>query len=437
MTDGEMLLESADGKEKTYRSYLDATPDLVCIKDEGLRYLLVNEAYSDLIGKSQEEVAGRRASDIFRREVAWLLEKMDLRVLASQEAIIEDVKIGKRIFEVRMFPMKLGGEIAIAECSREITERKRAEEALLSEKTKFQRVCDNTPFGIVLVDHDHRLKYMNPKFRELFGYDLDDIPDGETWFRRALPELEYDTEVTSLWIGDNGGHEPYEKKWKTRTVICKDGTQRKIHFTAVQMATGEYVISCEDMTEAVDREKRATGIVNRDELTGLPNRSSMEKAVRNAIDHAREARKKSRMSALLFMDIEAFNALNDRLGREAGDGLLVTLSKLLKSILRSGDYVYRFGGARFVVLFRSIGKGEARLASERIQKTVIGCNFPIGPESVRLDLALGLVPIDGSMGLDALLSAGEQAMQHAKTLGRSQLAIHEPDERPLSGTGTE
>jgi PAS domain S-box-containing protein len=128
-------------------------------------------------------------------------------------------------------------------------ERKRAEEMLVIEKQRFETLSKNAPFGMVMIDQDGTFKYINPKFRELFGYDLDDVPNGKTWFRKAFPDPKYRHEVISTWLRDLESIKPGEKRNRIFTVTCKDGTEKIINLIPVQLETGENLMTYEDITE--------------------------------------------------------------------------------------------------------------------------------------------------------------------------------------------
>ena len=83
---------------------------------------------------------------------------------------------------------------------RDITERKGAEEALQNERNRFRTLSENAPFGIMMVDEGGVFEYINPKFKELFGYRLDEIPNGMEWFRKAFPDPRRRKEAISTWI---------------------------------------------------------------------------------------------------------------------------------------------------------------------------------------------------------------------------------------------
>ncbi|HOJ44260.1 MAG TPA: hypothetical protein PK800_09045, partial [Syntrophorhabdaceae bacterium] len=94
---------------------------------------------------------------------------------------------------------------------------------------------------------------INPKFKEMFGYDLKDIPDGRTWFRKAYPDSEYRHQVIKTWLNDveRFTQDPSirESRQWTFTVTCKDYRQKIISFIVVSLPTGDYLLTLVDMTE--------------------------------------------------------------------------------------------------------------------------------------------------------------------------------------------
>ncbi|MBI5249387.1 MAG: PAS domain S-box protein [Desulfomonile tiedjei] len=129
-----------------------------------------------------------------------------------------------------------------------ITDRKMAEDALDIEKRRFQILSDNAPFGLLVIGSDGVFRYINPKFEELFGYRLEDVPNGREWFRKAYPDPLCRHEVISDWIEDLKGSIAGEQRPRTFTVRCKDGTDKIIGFQTVQLITGEHLMTCEDIS---------------------------------------------------------------------------------------------------------------------------------------------------------------------------------------------
>ena len=138
---------------------------------------------------------------------------------------------------------------SVASVVHDITERKQAEEALFTEKQRLQTLSEQAPFGMVMIEQDGTFRYINPKFRELFGYELTDVPDGKTWFRKAYPDPAYRHHVIGTWLKDLEVFKPGEKRSEVFTVTCKDGTEKIINFIPVQLATGENLMACENITE--------------------------------------------------------------------------------------------------------------------------------------------------------------------------------------------
>jgi len=134
---------------------------------------------------------------------------------------------------------------------RNITKRKTIEEKLATEMQRSLAVIENAPSGIVLLDEKRNYTYMNAKFQELFGYDLQDLPDENAWFAKAYPDPEYRSRVIAAWQRDIDGFaiSPREGAQWTFTVTCKDGQEKTVHIIHVQLPTGEYMKAYEDITE--------------------------------------------------------------------------------------------------------------------------------------------------------------------------------------------
>lgn len=119
--------------EERYRTFIDSTSDIATLKDDDLKYIMVNRAFLNLHGKSEEEVIGRRPSDIVDQEVAQILRETDLKALQSQDLSIGERCLYNRTFLVRKFPVKLSGNrIGVGGLSHDITERVEAEKQLLA-----------------------------------------------------------------------------------------------------------------------------------------------------------------------------------------------------------------------------------------------------------------------------------------------------------------
>jgi PAS domain S-box-containing protein len=141
------------------------------------------------------------------------------------------------------------------ELSSLIRELRKVRQDLEQERQRFQSLAEEAPYAMAMISSSDRFLYANPKFSEMFGYDLSDIPTGRDWFRRAYPDSQYRREVIACWledISDSGFGEPRPRVF---TVMCKDGRKKVIHFRPVQLQTGEHVMTCEDITDRTKAEE--------------------------------------------------------------------------------------------------------------------------------------------------------------------------------------
>jgi PAS domain S-box-containing protein len=140
--------------------------------------------------------------------------------------------------------------------NQDITDRKRAEEAITKEKEKLKTLSDNAPFGMAIVDKEYHFTFLNKKFTELFGYDLTDVPDIETWRGKAFPDNEYRQTVVASVGEDFADARPGDRRPRVFAVTCKDGTQKTVQFIVSFLTSGDNLITFEDITELRRLENR-------------------------------------------------------------------------------------------------------------------------------------------------------------------------------------
>jgi PAS domain S-box-containing protein len=138
---------------------------------------------------------------------------------------------------------------AVVGMAMDVTDRKHAQEELTTERKRFRTLADYAPYGMVLFDNTGKIKYLNPRFSQLFGYELKDIPDGRTWFKKAYPDSKYRKKVVATWRTDYETLSTGKKIPHIFTVTCKDGSKKEISFSPVRLNTGEILTVSEDITE--------------------------------------------------------------------------------------------------------------------------------------------------------------------------------------------
>jgi len=138
--------------------------------------------------------------------------------------------------------------VALEKLQKEVVVREKTEAALRESEENFRVLVEESPLGIAFIGVDGSYKYINPKFTEIFGYTIDDIASGKDRIEKAYPQTGYGKQVVSEWISDLKKHSVGESRPRIFPVICKDGSEKIIHFKPVTMQTGEQFVICEDVT---------------------------------------------------------------------------------------------------------------------------------------------------------------------------------------------
>jgi PAS domain S-box-containing protein len=166
----------------------------------------------------------------------------------------------------------VGMPIGIMVILRDVTERKHMEQALAASEERFRLLADVSPFGLAVVAADETTEYVNPKFTEIFGYTISDIPNLESWFMKAYPDGDRWKQVTALWrketaeiaVADSLGAETIPR---TLVLCCKNGEQRTVCFRAVVLADGRLIATFLDITAEARAQAEAVRANNEWERT--------------------------------------------------------------------------------------------------------------------------------------------------------------------------
>ncbi|HLI31310.1 MAG TPA: EAL domain-containing protein [Solirubrobacteraceae bacterium] len=198
-------------------------------------------------------------------------------------------------------------------------------------------------------------------------------------------------------------------------------------FIAKRRADGELLVRC--MRYAIERKRSELRLSHQalhDALTGLPNRMLLLDRLESAL--ARYHRQR-RALALMFIDLDRFKTINDSLGHEAGDELLVALAGRLRRMVRPSDTVARFGGDEFVILCEELhGQDEAIHVAERA-RSVLSAPIVLRGREIAVDASIGIAFGGPEVSAEALLRHADSAMYRAKREGSGialfEAALHE------------
>ncbi len=244
--------------QETLRSLIDNAPGIIIIVD---RKGIIRYINHTVPGLERKEVVGTSHYDYAAAEYHKVMQESIERVFETGETTSYKIAgLGPdgstAWYMSRLGPIKHDGEVvAVAIMPIDITEQKKAEEALHQSEEQFRQMAELSPFPISMIESDGRYLYVNKQFTEVFGYKLEDIPTGRDWFHKAYPDSEYRRKVISAWKSDSVKSVKCEVRPREFEVVCKDSTVRHIIFRPVSMDNGRQLTTYEDLTERKQAEE--------------------------------------------------------------------------------------------------------------------------------------------------------------------------------------
>ena len=240
--------------EERYRTLVEESFDGIFFQ-KGFNIIFANRRLHEMLGYKEGELEGLDHWLVYHPDYQALTrERAQARMRGEAAPSTYEVKFlrkdGSSFWgEINAKVINVFGEPGIQVWAKDISEHKQVEEILHAERERFRSLSENAPFGMAMIDQEGAFKYINPKFKELFGYDLNDVPDGKTWFRKAYPDPDYRHQVISTWLNDLASSKSGKKRPRAFTAKCKDGSEKIINFIPVQFDSGENLLACEDITE--------------------------------------------------------------------------------------------------------------------------------------------------------------------------------------------
>lgn len=292
-----------------------------------------------------------------------------------------------------------------------ITEKEIAEKAA----NRLSKAVAFSGTGVVITDENFFIEYVNPKMLEMTGYQ-------ESHFSRA-PLLNIIATEMAILVEDIDIDLRSRNYWRGDTLIQaldKQPIWVSLSVSPIREDGGKitsYVASAQDISFVKESQRKMEQLAYFDTLTGLANRTFFRMQLRKSMALAERGHY---AFALFYFDLDEFKRINDTLGHDAGDQLLIEVANRLKKRLRAEDTIARLGGDEFAVLLSGIEHQEhATDVANTIQKTL---NVPIklGSNEVIISASIGITmaPYD-SLEEDQLLKHADLAMYEAKAKGRN------------------
>ena len=411
--------------EARYRALFETLDDFIFLypmtsEDVPATFLEVNEVACQRLGYSRQELLRRSLSDLLAPEekAAPLQERelllRDRRLVFEQWVISQSEERIPLEFRARLF--ESGEQLMVLVVARDISERKRLEQILTDSKINLARAQAIANVGSWYLDLRTRsMRWSDETFR-IFGLPGGTTPTMNDFLSRIHPE-DRDS-VLAAWGAAQAGT-PYDMEHR----ILVDGQVKWVRERAEvnRDADGELLRingTVQDITADKQHQQQLEWLAHHDPLTHLPNRLLLADRMRVAFAQADRARK---LLAVCYLDLDGFKAVNDHLGHEAGDRLLIEVAGRLRDSLRAGgDTVSRLGGDEFVLLLAGFDAVED--CEHALARLLVLLSAPYllaeGVATVSASIGVTLYPQDQG-DPDELLRHADQAMYLAKQGGRN------------------
>lgn len=312
----------------------------------------------------------------------------------------------------------------------DITQKHMMEHVLGEKDAEFRIAIQTSSDGFWIANLQGQLLEVNDAYARLSGYTRSEL------LQMAIPELDsFDDEVTvaaRMQRIVQNGHERFAVVHR-----AKDGRRWPAEVVASYSPVGGGRMFCfiKDLTEQQHSAELIWHQANFDRLTDLPNRALFFDRLSQECSAARRHGKRV---ALLFADLDAFKAVNDHFGHDAGDVVLQTVAARWMACVRGTDTVARLGGDEFAIIVGNLDSDqEASAIAEKIVAT-LGQPIDLGDAkscSVGVSIGIAIYP-DHALEMDSLLQAADKAMYVCKSRGKNAYAFSDKRVRePLGGAG--
>lgn len=416
--------------EHDLSTILHNLPSMVAYWDSKLRNRYANQAYLSWSGLSAEQLRARRMDEVAGPRIFAQVQPYVQQALEGHRQVFERtlrMPSGEtRYGVVSYIPDVQDGEVkGFFVQIDDLTERKHMEDMLFEEKELVRLTLQAIGDAVICTDAEGHIVYLNPVAEVMTGWQAFDAsgqhvnhvaplqmpsghPDDASPVQRALAEGTNQLVQRGVVLRRRNGEE-IEVEQSASPITDVEGK-----------VTGAVMV-LRDVTEAMALSRRMAHLAQYDALTDLPNRLLLQDRAQQAIARAKRER---HCMALIYIDLDGFKQVNDTLGHDAGDALLVQMAHRFQGAVRQSDTVCRQGGDEFIVLLPNLD--DARQALVVAGKLQAACAEPFELEGqqrqIHLSGGIALYPQHGE-DFDVLSRNADAAMYVAKRAGRRQFRV--------------
>jgi diguanylate cyclase (GGDEF)-like protein/PAS domain S-box-containing protein len=398
--------------------------DGIHILDPNGNVVEASDSFCSMLGYQREEIIGMNVSqwdvqlaqtevpELFAEQLETPAHYQFERLHRRRDGSIFDV-------EISGCPLILDGKQMLFNSSRDITERKQAEENLRITAGVF----DSSQEAIVITDADNTIMDVNAAFTRITGYSrlevlgknpklLNSGRQGKDFFKQMWQALQQDKSWRGeIWNRRKSG-ELYAEMLSISAICNNEGRVKR------------YVAVFSDISHIKAHEDELRRVAHYDALTGIPNRALLADRMKQSIA---QTTREHNMMAVCYLDLDGFKTINDTMGHEAGDQVLIEVADLIGKTIRGADTVARIGGDEFVVLLLGLHRAEECVST--LERLLAAIAQPVTLKgrtyTVSASIGVSIYPLDEE-DPDTLLRHADQAMYVAKQSGKNRFHIYDP-----------
>ena len=401
--------------------------------DEHWTMVFVSEGSLELTGYSPDDLLYNKVVSF---EQIVLEEHRDL----VRKSIAEAAKLGTR-FDIEYCIRHANGNViwvsergnliynrhgeiqALEGYIQNITARKNAEQSLRETELRYRSIFENAIEGIFQTTPNGQYLVVNPALAKIYGYSSpEELMSALNNIQQQLYVVPERREEFVEVMAANGSVQNFQSLVyrKDKSTIWISENARMVHDELGNLLYYEGTV--EDITERKGYEKKIEHQATHDSLTGLPNRYMLNDRLQQCMNFADRY---SNKVAVAFLDLDQFKLINDSMGHEIGDQLLVIMSERLANCIREIDTVVRLGGDEFVILLSNIQKvDDIALSMQRVLSAVAKpCIINDLDFVVSCSIGISIYPDDGK-DPNTLLKNADAALYKAKHAGRNNYQIY-------------